>query len=39
MLSIARAEELDAIVTDENLDEETVEEYRAAGVRLEIAKT
>ena len=39
LLTIARAQELDAIVTDENLDEETVEEYRAAGVQLEIAKT
>ena len=39
LLTIARAQDLDAIVTDENLDDETVGEYRAAGVQLEIAKT
>jgi DeoR/GlpR family transcriptional regulator of sugar metabolism len=37
LLSIARAEELDAIVTDAELPAEVAEEYRAAGVRLEIA--
>jgi DeoR/GlpR family transcriptional regulator of sugar metabolism len=39
LLTIARAQELDAIVTDENLHEDTVGEYRAAGVPLEIART
>ncbi len=38
LLTIARAEELDAVVSDEGLDEETAEEYRAAGVHLEIAR-
>jgi DeoR/GlpR family transcriptional regulator of sugar metabolism len=37
LLSIARAQELDAIVTDSELPAEVAEEYRAAGVRLEIA--
>jgi DeoR/GlpR family transcriptional regulator of sugar metabolism len=37
LLSIARAQELDAIVTDAELPAEVAEEYRAAGVRLEIA--
>jgi DeoR/GlpR family transcriptional regulator of sugar metabolism len=37
LLSIARAQELDAIVTDWELPAEVAEEYRAAGVRLEIA--
>src|SRR3954468_5394882 len=39
LLTIVRAQELDAIVTDESLDEATVQDYRAAGVRLEIATT
>src|SRR3954449_1867648 len=39
LLTIARAQELDAVVTDEGLDEATAAEYRAAGVRLEIVKT
>ncbi|MDA0180155.1 DeoR/GlpR family DNA-binding transcription regulator [Solirubrobacter phytolaccae] len=38
LLTIARAEDLDAIVTDEGLDEATEHTYRAAGVALEIAK-
>ena len=38
LLTIARAEELDAVVTDEGLDEGTAEEFRAAGVALEIAR-
>jgi DeoR family fructose operon transcriptional repressor len=37
LLTIARAEDLDAVVTDEGLEEDTVEQYRAAGVQLEIA--
>jgi DeoR/GlpR family transcriptional regulator of sugar metabolism len=37
LLSIARAQDLDAIVTDSELPAEVAEEYRAAGVRLEIA--
>jgi DeoR/GlpR family transcriptional regulator of sugar metabolism len=37
LLSIARAQELDAIVSDAGLPPEVAEEYRAAGVRLEIA--
>ena len=37
LLSIARAQELDAIVTDAELPAGVAEEYRAAGVRLEIA--
>jgi DeoR family fructose operon transcriptional repressor len=37
LLSIARADELDAIVTDAGLPAPVAEEYRAAGVRLEIA--
>jgi DeoR family fructose operon transcriptional repressor len=37
LLSIARAQALDAIVTDAELPAEVAEEYRAAGVRLEIA--
>jgi DeoR family fructose operon transcriptional repressor len=38
LLTIARAEDLDAIVTDEGLDEATQREFRAAGVALEIAR-
>jgi DeoR family fructose operon transcriptional repressor len=37
LLAIARAQELDAIVTDAELPAEVADEYRAAGVRLEIA--
>jgi DeoR family fructose operon transcriptional repressor len=39
LLTIARAQELDAIVTDDALDEQTAQEYRAAGVQLDIVKT
>ena len=39
LLSIAPAQELDAIVTDDGLDDETAQEFRAAGVRLEIVTT
>ncbi len=39
LLSIAPAQELDAIVTDSALDPEVARAYRAAGVRLEIATT
>ena len=38
LLTIARAEDLDAVVTDEGLGDELAEEYRAAGVLLEIAR-
>jgi DeoR/GlpR family transcriptional regulator of sugar metabolism len=37
LLSIARAQELDAIVSDAELPADVAREYRAAGVRLEIA--
>jgi DeoR/GlpR family transcriptional regulator of sugar metabolism len=37
LLSIARAQDLDAIVSDAGLPAEVAEEYRAADVRLEIA--
>ena len=37
LLTIARAQELDAIVTDAELPAEVAAQYRAAGVRLEIA--
>jgi DeoR/GlpR family transcriptional regulator of sugar metabolism len=39
LLTIARAESLDAIVTDEGLDDATQHEYRAAGVALEVARS
>jgi DeoR family fructose operon transcriptional repressor len=39
LLTIARAQDLDAIVTDESLDETMVQDFRAAGVQLEIATT
>jgi DeoR/GlpR family transcriptional regulator of sugar metabolism len=39
LLTIAQAQDLDAIVTDGGLDEDTAREYRAAGVKLEIATT
>ena len=38
LLTIARAEDLDAIVTDDGLDSETEQEFRAAGVRLDIVR-
>lgn len=37
LLSIARAQELDAIITDSGLPSAAARQYRAAGVRLEIA--
>ena len=37
LMSIARAQELDAIVSDAELPAPVAQEYRAAGVRLEIA--
>jgi DeoR/GlpR family transcriptional regulator of sugar metabolism len=37
LLSIARAQDLDAIVTDSELAPAVAETYRAAGVRLELA--
>jgi DeoR/GlpR family transcriptional regulator of sugar metabolism len=39
LVSIAAAEDFDVIVTDDGLDEAVAEDCRAAGVRLEIAKT
>jgi DeoR/GlpR family transcriptional regulator of sugar metabolism len=36
LVSIARAEELDVIVTDDGLDESVAQDFRAAGARLEI---
>jgi DeoR/GlpR family transcriptional regulator of sugar metabolism len=36
LVSIAPAEDLDLIVTDSGLDETVADEYRAAGVRLDI---
>jgi DeoR family fructose operon transcriptional repressor len=39
LLTIAQAQDLDAIVTDVSLDETAAQEYRDAGVRLEIATT
>ena len=39
LVSIAAAQDLDVIVTDDGLDDAVAEEYRAAGVRLEIVKT
>ena len=36
LVSIAPAEELDVIVSDDGLEEDVVEQYRTAGVRLEI---
>jgi DeoR/GlpR family transcriptional regulator of sugar metabolism len=36
LVSIAAAQDLDVIVTDDGLEEAVAEEYRAAGVRLEI---
>jgi DeoR family fructose operon transcriptional repressor len=37
LLSIMRAEEADAIVTDPDLPPEEVERYRRAGINLEVA--
>jgi DeoR/GlpR family transcriptional regulator of sugar metabolism len=37
LLTMARPQDLDAIVTDAGLEESTAAQYRAAGVRLEIA--
>jgi DeoR/GlpR family transcriptional regulator of sugar metabolism len=37
LLTIARAEELDAVVVDDGLPPETVEEYRGAGVNVLVA--
>ena len=36
LVSIAPAQELDVIVTDDGLEDDVAREYRAAGVRLEI---
>jgi DeoR family fructose operon transcriptional repressor len=38
LVSIAPAEDLDLILTDAGLDEAVADEYRTAGVRLEIVK-
>jgi DeoR family fructose operon transcriptional repressor len=37
LVSIAPAQDLDVIVTDDGLEEAVADEYRAAGVRLQIA--
>jgi DeoR/GlpR family transcriptional regulator of sugar metabolism len=39
LVTIARAQELDVIVTDDGLEETVADEYRAAAVRLEIVNT
>jgi len=39
LVTIAAAQDLDVIVTDDGIEDGVAEEYRAAGVRLEIAKT
>jgi DeoR/GlpR family transcriptional regulator of sugar metabolism len=39
LVSIVPAQELDVIVTDDGLEEAVADEYRAAGVRLEIVNT
>jgi DeoR family fructose operon transcriptional repressor len=39
LVTIAAAQDLDVIVTDDGIDDVVAEEYRAAAVRLEIAKT
>jgi DeoR family fructose operon transcriptional repressor len=36
LVSIARAQDLDVIVTDAGLDDGAAEQYRTEGVRLEI---
>ena len=38
LLSIARAEELDALVVDDGIDERTLAEYRAVGVDVVVAE-
>jgi DeoR/GlpR family transcriptional regulator of sugar metabolism len=38
LLSIARAEELDAVIVDDGLSRETISEYEAAGVELIVAE-
>ena len=38
LLTIARAEELDAVVVDDGLPRETIAEYEAAGVELIVAE-
>ncbi|MGH3033951.1 MAG: hypothetical protein ACRDON_05260, partial [Gaiellaceae bacterium] len=38
LLSIARPEELDALVVDDGLPRETIEAYEAAGVNLVLAE-
>jgi DeoR/GlpR family transcriptional regulator of sugar metabolism len=39
LLTIAQAQDLDAVITDDGLDDATAREYRAAGVQLEIVTT
>ena len=39
LVTIAPAQELDLIVTDDSLEGAVAEEYEAAAVRLEIANT
>jgi DeoR family fructose operon transcriptional repressor len=39
LVTIAAAQDFDVIVTDDGLHDSVADEYRAAGVRLEIAKT
>jgi DeoR/GlpR family transcriptional regulator of sugar metabolism len=39
LVTIAAAQDLDVVVTDDGLQEAVADEYRTAGVRLEIAKT
>jgi DeoR/GlpR family transcriptional regulator of sugar metabolism len=39
LVSIAPAQDLDVIITDDGVEESVAEQYRAAGVRLEIVKT
>jgi DeoR/GlpR family transcriptional regulator of sugar metabolism len=38
LLSIARPEELDALVVDDALPRSTIDEYQAAGVNLVLAE-
>jgi DeoR/GlpR family transcriptional regulator of sugar metabolism len=38
LVTIAAAQDLDVIVTDDSVDDAVADEYRAAGVRLEIAE-
>ena len=37
LLTIRSAQSLDLIITDDGLDPEVVEEFRAAGVNLQVA--